>query len=84
MHIKDYIKNNLFTKTGKINTAIIRRDTFIKGQTYQHIVSETKNILSFFSQNQCPVVNKQDSDAQNIIDEIVADLNKLKYLLTLK
>lgn len=57
MHIKDYIKNNLFTKTGKINTAIVRRDTFIKGQMYQHIVSETKNINGSVSERIYCVLN---------------------------
>jgi len=44
MHTKDYIKNNLFTKTGKINTAIIRREEFLKSQIYQDILNQTKII----------------------------------------
>lgn len=50
----------------------------------ENILKEIEKYIQFFSQNQCPVINKQDSDAQNIVEEIVADLNKLKYLLTLE
>lgn len=50
----------------------------------ENILKEIEKYIMFFGQNQCPIINKEDSDAQNIIEEIVADLNKLKYLLTLE
>ena len=49
----------------------------------ENIIKEIEKYIQFFSQNECPIINKQDSDAQNIVEEILADLNKLKYLLSL-
>jgi len=49
----------------------------------ENIIKEIEKYVQFFSQNECPIINKQDSDAQNIVEEILADLNKLKYLLSL-
>jgi len=57
MQIKDYIKNNLFTKTGKINTAIIRRDGFQKSQSYQIILDQTKNINGSVSERIYCILN---------------------------
>ena len=57
MHIKDYIKNNLFTKTGKINTAIIRKGTFLKGKTHQDIIENTPNVQGTLSERIYCIVN---------------------------
>lgn len=50
----------------------------------ENILNVVEKYILFFGQKQCPIINKEDSEVQNIIDEIVADLNKLKYLLTLQ
>jgi len=50
----------------------------------ENIIVKIEKYINLFSQKQCPIINKQDSDVQNIIEEIVADLNQLKYLLTLE
>ena len=50
----------------------------------ENIIAKIQQYVNLFSQNQCPIINKQDSDVQNIVEEIVADLNQLKYLLTLE
>lgn len=55
--LKDYIINNLFTKTGKINTAIIRRETFLKGKTHQDIIENTPNIQGTLSERIYCIVN---------------------------
>jgi DNA-binding ferritin-like protein len=50
----------------------------------ENLIVKIEQYIKLFSQNQCPIINKQDSDVQNIIEEILADLNQLKYLLTLE
>ena len=50
----------------------------------ENILKQINNYINFFNQKECPIINKQDSDAQNIVEEIVADLNKLKCLSTLE
>ena len=48
------------------------------------LLIQIEKYIKFFDQKECPIINKKDSDAQNIVEEIVAELNKLKYLLTLE
>ena len=57
MHLKDYIKNNLFTQTGKINTAKIRRESFIKSQKYKEILENTQNTQGSVSERIYCILN---------------------------
>lgn len=48
------------------------------------LLTQIEKYINFFGQKECSLINKQDSDAQNIVEEIVAQLNQLKYLLSLE
>jgi len=50
----------------------------------ENLIVKIEQYIKLFVQNECAIINKQDSDVQNIIEEILADLNQLKYLLTLE
>lgn len=50
----------------------------------ENILVKINQYIGILTQKECPILNTNDTDAQNIVEEIVADLNKLKYLLTLE
>ena len=50
----------------------------------ENVLSKINQYLQILTVQPCPLLDPKDSDAQNIVEEIVADLNKLKYLLTLE
>ena len=50
----------------------------------ENILAKIDQYIGILAQKDCPILNANDTDAQNIVEEIVADLNKLKYLLTLE
>ena len=50
----------------------------------ENILVKINQYIGILTQKECPILNPNDTDAQNIVEEIVADLNKLKYLLTLE
>lgn len=50
----------------------------------ENILQKINQYLEILGGKNCKILNPNDTDAQNIVEEIVADLNKLKYLLTLE
>jgi hypothetical protein len=50
----------------------------------ENILAKINQYLEILAGKNCKILNSEDTDAQNIVEEIVADLNKLKYLLTLE
>ena len=50
----------------------------------ENILQKINQYLAVFTNKECPILRPEDTDAQNIVEEIAADLNKLKYLLTLE
>jgi DNA-binding ferritin-like protein len=50
----------------------------------ENILVKINQYIGILTQKECPILNTNDTDAQNIVEEIVAELNKLKYLLTLE
>ena len=50
----------------------------------ENILKKIDLYLSVFTNKECSIIDPKDTDAQNIVEEIVANLNKLKYLLTLE
>ena len=50
----------------------------------ENILAKINLYISIFTNKECSIIDSNDKDAQNIVEEIVADLNKLKYLLTLE
>ena len=50
----------------------------------ENILAKINQYLEVLSGKNCKILNVEDTDAQNIVEEIVANLNKLKYLLTLE
>jgi DNA-binding ferritin-like protein len=50
----------------------------------ENILEKINQYIGILTQKECPILNRNDTDAQNIAEEIVAELNKLKYLLTLE
>jgi len=50
----------------------------------ENVLSKINQYLQILTVQPCSLLDPKDSDAQNIVEEIVADLNKLKYLLTLE
>jgi DNA-binding ferritin-like protein len=48
------------------------------------VLVKINQYLQILTGQPCALLDPKDSDAQNIVEEIVADLNKLKYLLTLE
>jgi len=56
----------------------------IEPYSNENILAKINQYIGILTQKECPILNPNDTDAQNIVEEIVADLNKLKYLLTLE
>ena len=71
---------------------IIKVDTYrnkpinlvLQPYSNENILVKIDQYIGILAQKDCPILNANDTDAQNIVEEIVADLNKLKYLLTLE
>lgn len=86
-NLSDYIDNFVEVFMGKYGR-IIAQETFdISLQNYKNLkaVDYLNDFINYLSNDLPSMLNPQaDTDLLNIRDEILANVNKTKYLLTLK